>query len=84
MYDYLIKGATIVDGLGGKPYSGDIAIQEGQIADLGKLSGEAREVIDADGAYATPGWIDVHTHYDGQVSWDDTIDRPVLRVMSSR
>ncbi len=74
MYDYLIKGATIVDGLGGKPYSGDIAIQEGQIADLGKLSGEAREVIDADGAYATPGWIDVHTHYDGQVSWDDTID----------
>lgn len=74
MYDYLIKGATIVDGLGGQPYTGDIAVQNGKIADLGHVSGEAKEVIDADGAYVTPGWVDVHTHYDGQVSWDDTID----------
>ena len=74
MYDYLIKGATIVDGLGDAPYSGDIAIEDGKIVDLGNLSGEAKETIDADGAYATPGWVDVHTHYDGQVSWDDTID----------
>jgi len=74
MYDYLIKGATIVDGLGGQPYTGDIAVQNGKIADLGHVSGEAKEVIEADGAYVTPGWVDVHTHYDGQVSWDDTID----------
>ena len=74
MYDYLIKGGTIVDGLGGQPYTGDIAVQNGKIADLGHVSGEAKEVIDADGAYVTPGWVDVHTHYDGQVSWDDTID----------
>ena len=74
MYDYLIKGATIVDGLGGQPYTGDIAVQNGKIVDLGHVSGEAKEVIDADGAYVTPGWVDVHTHYDGQVSWDDTID----------
>lgn len=74
MYDYLIQGATIVDGLGGQPYTGDIAIKAGKIAELGQVSGDAKEIIDADGAYATPGWVDVHTHYDGQVSWDDTID----------
>ena len=74
MYDYLIQGATIVDGLGDQPYTGDIAIKEGKIAELGQMSGGAKEIIDADGAFATPGWVDVHTHYDGQVSWDDTID----------
>ncbi|MGI9329044.1 MAG: N-acyl-D-amino-acid deacylase family protein [Pseudomonadales bacterium] len=74
MYDYLIKNATIVDGTGAKPYSGDIAIADGQFAAVGSVTGEAREIIDAQGAYATPGWVDVHTHYDGQVSWDDQLD----------
>jgi N-acyl-D-aspartate/D-glutamate deacylase len=74
MYDYLIKNATIVDGLGDKPYSGDVAIEGGKIAAVGKVDGSAKETINADGAYATPGWVDVHTHFDGQVSWDDKID----------
>ena len=74
MYDYLIKGVTIVDGLGGKPYAGDVAIQDGKIAAVGASEGSAKETIDAGGAYVTPGWVDVHTHYDGQVSWDDTIE----------
>ncbi len=74
MYDYLIKGATIVDGLGGKPYNGDVAIEDGKIAAVGSADGAAKETIDAEGAYVTPGWVDVHTHFDGQVSWDDTID----------
>ncbi|MBL6689510.1 MAG: amidohydrolase family protein [Pseudomonadales bacterium] len=74
MYDYLIKGATIVDGLGGKPYSGDLAIQDGKIAAIGDVEGAAKETTHADGAYVTPGWVDAHTHYDGQVSWDDTIE----------
>ena len=79
MYDYLIKDAHIVDGSGAAPHNGDIAIQDGNIAaitsaDGGSLEGQAREVIQADGALATPGWIDVHTHFDGQVSWDDTMD----------
>ena len=74
MYDTLIKGGAIVDGLGGEPFTGDVAIQDGRIAAVGDVSGRAREVIDADGAYVTPGWVDVHTHYDGQVSWDDRID----------
>ena len=74
MHDTLIKNATIVDGSGNTPYSGDIAIQDGRIAAVGAVDGPAKETINADGAYATPGWIDVHTHYDGQVSWDDTLD----------
>ena len=74
MYDYLIKDATIVDGLGGKPYQGDIAIKDGTIAAVGEADGAAKEIINADGAYATPGWVDVHTHFDGQVSWDDKLD----------
>ena len=74
MYDYLIRNATIVDGTGAKPYSGSIAIENGKIAAVGEISGPAKETIDAGGAYATPGWVDVHTHYDGQVSWDDQLD----------
>ncbi len=74
MYDYLIKNASIVDGLGGKPYSGNLAIQNGSIAAIGDMDGRAKEVINADGAYVTPGWVDVHTHFDGQVSWDDKLD----------
>lgn len=74
MHDYLIKGATIVDGTGAAPYSGDIAIAGGKIAAVGKAEGPAKETIDAAGAQATPGWVDVHTHYDGQVSWDDALN----------
>ena len=75
MFDIVIRGGTIVDGLGGAPRTGDVAISEGIIVEVGgDLNGGARQTIDADGALVTPGWIDVHTHYDGQVSWDDTMD----------
>ena len=74
MHDYLIKNATIVDGTGVPPFSGDIAIAEGKIAAVGKVDGPAKETIYATGAQATPGWVDVHTHYDGQVSWDDQLN----------
>ena len=74
MHDYLIKGATIVDGTGTPPRKGDIAIAEGKLAAIGKAEGPAKETIDAAGAYATPGWVDIHTHYDGQVSWDDALN----------
>jgi N-acyl-D-amino-acid deacylase len=74
VYDYRINNAIIVDGTGAKPRHGDIAIKDGRIAAVGTVQGLAKETIDADGAHATPGWVDVHTHYDGQVSWDDTLD----------
>ncbi len=74
MHDYIIKGARIVDGTGKKPFVGDVAIQDGKISAVGKIDEAAKETIDADGAYVSPGWVDVHTHFDGQVSWDDTLD----------
>lgn len=74
MLDYLIKDTKIVDGTGRKPFSGDIAIEDGKIVDIGNINTTAKETIDAQGAYSAPGWIDIHTHLDGQVSWDDQLD----------
>jgi N-acyl-D-amino-acid deacylase len=74
MYDTVIRGGAIIDGTGTAKRSADIAIQDGVIAEIGKVTGPARETIDADGALVTPGFIDVHTHYDGQFLWDDRID----------
>ena len=74
MHDTLIKSATIVDGTGEASFTGDVAISEGTITEVGKVSGSAKQTINADGAVLAPGWVDVHTHYDGQVTWDDEID----------
>ena len=74
MHDYVIRGATIVDGTGAAPFQGDLAIEAGRISAVGRVEGRARHTIDAQGAFIAPGWVDVHTHYDGQVSWDDRID----------
>jgi N-acyl-D-amino-acid deacylase len=74
VYDVIITGGTIVDGTGAPATTGDVAIRDGVIVEVGAVSGSARRTIDADGALITPGWVDIHTHYDGQVSWDDTID----------
>jgi N-acyl-D-aspartate/D-glutamate deacylase len=74
MLDTKILGAKIVDGTGAPAEAGDLGIRDGRIVARGQVGEAAREVIDADGALATPGWVDVHTHYDGQVTWDDQID----------
>ena len=74
MLDTLIKAATIVDGTGAPPSNGDVGIRDGRIVEIGNLTEPAQETIDADGALLTPGWVDVHTHYDGQVTWDETLD----------
>jgi N-acyl-D-amino-acid deacylase len=74
MHDTIIRGGIVVDGLGGAPYNADIAVKDGRIVDIGKVSAPARETIDADGAIVTPGFVDIHTHYDGQFLWDDTLD----------
>ena len=74
MFDYVIKGGTIVDGTGTGSRTGDIAVRDGRIVEVGgSISGAARQTIDADGAIVTPGWVDVHTHYDGQVCWDSAM-----------
>lgn len=70
-FDIIVRNATIYDGNGGEPYDGDIAIRHGIIAEVGTLKGSAAREIDARGLIATPGFIDVHTHYDGQVTWEN-------------
>lgn len=70
MFDLKIVGGIIVDGSGGAPYAGDVAIEAGRIAAVGECAGPARRTIDARGAHVLPGFVDVHTHYDGQVAWD--------------
>ena len=70
MHDLAIRGALIVDGTGGEPYRGDVAVKDGRIAEVGGKAGAASRDISADGAIVTPGFVDIHTHYDAQISWD--------------
>ncbi|KZS66784.1 N-acyl-D-amino-acid deacylase family protein [Mycobacterium pseudokansasii] len=73
-YDLLIRNGTIVDGLGGEPYVGDVAVQDGVIKGVGVVNGEtAKREIDATGLLVTPGFVDLHTHYDGQAIWSDRL-----------
>ena len=69
-YDIVIRGGKIVDGTGSEPYSGDVAIQDGKIAALGKVTERGKREIDADGLTVTPGFVDIHTHLDAQIGWD--------------
>ncbi|MEZ4470215.1 MAG: amidohydrolase family protein [bacterium] len=69
-YDLKISGGTIIDGTGQAGFTGDVGIQDGRIVAVGDAPGEAAQTIDAAGAIVTPGFVDLHTHYDGQISWD--------------
>jgi N-acyl-D-aspartate/D-glutamate deacylase len=70
MHDIVIRGGTIVDGSGQDRYTGDVAIDGGVLAQVGGKAGPGRREIDANGQLVTPGWVDIHTHYDGQATWD--------------
>jgi N-acyl-D-amino-acid deacylase len=74
MLDTAIRGGTVVDGTGEPSYTADVGVRNGRIVEIGTITEAARQVIDADGAIITPGWVDVHTHYDGQVTWDDALE----------
>jgi len=69
-YDLILRGGTIVDGTGAASFVGDVAIRGGVIAAVGRVEGTAAEEIDAAGKIITPGFVDIHTHYDGQATWD--------------
>ena len=73
MVDLVIRGATIVDGLGHEPRRADLAVKDGRIANIGEIKDPAARTIDADGLTLAPGIIDIHTHYDAQVTWDATL-----------
>ena len=70
MHDLVIRKGTIVDGTGRERFTGDVAIDDGVIVATGRVAERGKREIDAAGRLVTPGWVDVHTHYDGQVTWD--------------
>jgi N-acyl-D-aspartate/D-glutamate deacylase len=71
MLDCLIKNGTVVDGTGQPPFKADVGIQGGRITQIGQINEAAIEIVDATGLWITPGFVDLHTHYDGQVTWDE-------------
>ncbi len=72
-YDLMIKNGTVVDGTGAPRFRADIAVTDGRIAEIGKVTGGAARTIDADGLAVSPGFIDPHTHYDAQICWDPLV-----------
>src|SRR5688572_20714394 len=70
-YDIVVRGGTVVDGTGGEPFEADVAVKDGRIAAVGRVTGSGAEEIDAREKFVTPGFVDIHTHYDGQASWDE-------------
>ena len=70
MHDLVIRRGTVVDGTGGKPVEADVAIDGGRITAVGQVSARGKEEIDAQGKIVAPGFVDIHTHYDGQATWD--------------
>ena len=72
-HDLVIRNGTIVDGTGAAAFVGDVAITDGRISGVGVIDGDADRELDASGMLVTPGWVDIHTHYDGQATWDDVL-----------
>ena len=73
MHDLVIRGGTVVDGTGTTPRPADVAIDDGRVTEVGRVDVEGAEELDATGKVVTPGFVDIHTHYDGQVTWDPTL-----------
>ena len=73
MHDLVIRGGLVVDGTGAAPRTADVAIDGGVITQVGAITSKGRREIDASGHIVTPGFVDIHTHYDGQVTWDPYI-----------
>ena len=72
-FDTVIRGGTVVDGTGGAPFLADVGITAGRIAAIGPDLARGANEIDARGRIVTPGFVDLHTHYDGQVTWDNRL-----------
>jgi N-acyl-D-aspartate/D-glutamate deacylase len=71
--DLIIRGGLVVDGTGVEPFKADIAVARGRIVAIGKVAQHARDEIEAEGRVVTPGFVDIHTHYDGQVTWENRL-----------
>jgi N-acyl-D-aspartate/D-glutamate deacylase len=83
VFDCKIVGGTIVDGRGGPAFAGDVAIRGDRVVGVGDCPGQARRVVDARGAHVLPGFVDLHTHYDGQVTWDEELEPSSLHGVTT-
>lgn len=83
MLDLLLEGGTVIDGTGAAPRTADVGIREGRIVEVGRITEAAHERVQASGAWITPGFIDLHTHYDGQASWDETFSPSILHGVTT-
>ena len=70
-HDMVIRSGSVIDGTGREAFTADVAIKDGLIVEVGKVSGAGQREVDADGALVTPGFVDIHTHYDGQATWSN-------------
>jgi len=77
MLDLVFRGATVVDGTGAPAFRADVGVSSGKVAEVGRVSAAARQTVDAGGLHLMPGIVDVHTHYDAQVTWDPTLSPSV-------
>ena len=82
-FDLKIAGGLVVDGSGGEPIRADVGVRDGRIVEVGALDGAAERTIDAEGAIVTPGFVDLHCHYDGQVSWDEALAPSVFHGVTT-
>ena len=83
MYDLLIQNARVIDGTGAPWYYGDLAVKDGKIAAMGKLTGDAKEVVDAGGLYLAPGFIDIHSHSDDSILDCPTAESRILQGVTT-
>ncbi|MDQ2648560.1 MAG: amidohydrolase family protein [Actinomycetota bacterium] len=72
-HDLVLRGGTVIDGTGADGRTADVAVDDGIVTEVGRIDGRGRQEIDADGALVTPGFVDIHTHYDGQAVWDERL-----------
>src|SRR3546814_11682904 len=73
-HDLIIRGGSVVDGTGAAARTADVAVSDGIVTAVGKVDGTGRQELDADGLLVTPGFVDIHVHYDGQATWDNRLN----------
>ncbi|HMV81604.1 MAG TPA: amidohydrolase family protein [Blastocatellia bacterium] len=83
MLDLKITGGTLVDGTGGEAFTADVGVRDGRIVEIGSISEAAQQTLSADGAIVTPGFVDIHTHFDGQATWDETFSPSIYHGVTT-